>query len=138
MVATMAAEAASDGVHPVRAWTNAANLIFPHSPSSVKKSCPRSTFLGLAEAGQIRGIGPGKYTTSGENKGYGLQATKALRNNPDRLQNSRQLWEHIMAGTEKRHNCQMDVVLALWKGGYLVASIDEAGAMSTSARMKTA
>ena len=55
-------------VLPQEAWEQAVKLEFPHSVSSQLKSCPKNTFLGLCEAGKIKGIDVGSYTRSSLNK----------------------------------------------------------------------
>ena len=52
-VALQAASLASTGTSPVSAWKTAAAEVFSSSPSGERKSCPKSAFLGLAEAGEI-------------------------------------------------------------------------------------
>jgi hypothetical protein len=54
---------------PADAWESAAARVFPDSPSSREKSCPRSAFLGLCEDGIVTGVSPGAYSRSVLNKG---------------------------------------------------------------------
>jgi len=56
IIAVEAACAASKGVHPEMAWKASAAKIFPNSPASEHKGCPKSAFLGLAELGEIAGV----------------------------------------------------------------------------------
>ena len=56
IIAVEAACAASNGVHPEMAWKASAAKIFPNSPASEHKGCPKSAFLGLAELGEIAGV----------------------------------------------------------------------------------
>jgi len=115
-VAVIAADAAMSGLHPVKAWESAAFKIFPDSEANRKKGCPKSAFLGLAEAGQILGILPGTYTRSEDNKRYALAALKLLLHDESYAANPKRLWLRVMEleGVEKIHNCQMDVVTSLW------------------------
>lgn len=88
------------------------------------KACPRSAFLGLCEAGLIRGV----YQThikhplkASINKDHAIEAVKLLSTNEEyALYKSLQLWRIIMQGNPKSHNFQMDVVLALWKSDMIV------------------
>jgi hypothetical protein len=104
---------------PVEAWKRAARSVFPYSLASQQKGCPKDAFLGLCERGLVDGIPPGTYTNSVKNKEYACLAVAALRENPALSQSPDELWKVIMAGDPKSHNSQMDVVVALWKGGYM-------------------
>ena len=115
IVALEATSAASKGLHPLDAWNASAVRVFKNNPSCIIKSCPKSTFLGLAQLGVISGIKPGEYTKSIENKKYAESALKLLRENSSWSNNPLKLWERIMNGVEKKHNSQMDVVIALWQ-----------------------
>ncbi len=113
-VAIEAARAASDGVHPITAWKASAAKVFLSSPSGEHKSCPKSVFLGLAESGEITGIKQGKYTKSTANKKYAETALKLLRADESLAKSPRELWLRVMENSNKKHNNQMDVVIALW------------------------
>jgi hypothetical protein len=113
-VAVKAACAASEGVDPIAAWKASAAKIFLGSPSGEHKSCPKSAFLGLAESGEIVGVEPGKYTKSRDNRKYAETALKLLRENESWAKSPQELWLHVMEGSNKKHNSQMDVVIALW------------------------
>ncbi|MED1724504.1 hypothetical protein P4V06_17235 [Brevibacillus parabrevis] len=67
---------------PLEAWERASIHIFGAGTASQKKGCPKSAFLGLCEEGFVRGIEPGSYTTSVDNKAYALQAVEWLKKNP--------------------------------------------------------
>ena len=123
IVAVQAASDASKGMHPLDAWKSSAARVFKNNTSCISKSCPKSTFLGLAELGVISGISPGEYTKSVENKKYAESALKLLRENSLWTNNPLRLWEHIMDGTEKKHNSQMDVVIALWQAKLFIEQI---------------
>jgi hypothetical protein len=99
---------------PQEAWEQAAAAIFPDSPSSRAKGCPKGAFLGLCSEGLIRGIGPGEYTTSRDNCSYAVRAVHVLEDDPSLAENKARLWSEVMDGEQKRHNSQMDVVTALW------------------------
>lgn len=115
-----AATLAAKSGHPVEAWKLAAIHKFPDSKSSRDKGCPRAAFLGLCEDGYVRGVRPGSYTRSANNKRYAVDALLILKADPHLANSSvNQLWKRVMQGTEKKHNYQMDIVLALWWAGKL-------------------
>lgn len=91
LVAVQAAIASSEGMNPIEAWNYSAATILD-SPSSINKSCPKSTFLGLAELGVILGIKQGEYTKSVENKKYAQLALELLRENNSWANNPLKLW----------------------------------------------
>lgn len=101
------------------AWDIAVRDIFPSSQSSQEKSCPRGTFLGLCESGNVVGIPGGEYTKSQKNKLYGLKALEILRVSPSLANDESVLLGRVMAGEDKVPNHQMDVVVSLWKAGLL-------------------
>lgn len=115
LTAVKAADLALTGLHPSDAWRSVAVTVFPDSPSSQVKGCPKSTFLGLAEDGYIVGIAPGRYTTSVDNKSYAIDALRLLQANDSLADNPRELWRHVLRGQSKVHNNQMNVVAALWR-----------------------
>jgi hypothetical protein len=109
-----------EGANPGDAWKSAASAVFVDSPSSRDKGCPRSTFLGLIDQSLVRGVTPGGYTRSVENKQYATEAVEQLRRSPKLADYPGELWEEVQAGVAKQHNYQMDVVTALWKNGDIV------------------
>jgi Family of unknown function (DUF6979) len=108
---------------PPDAWDEASCEVFPHSTSLQEKNCPRGAYLGLCEEGLIAGIPSGTYTRSRDNKGYALRAVQLLSDEPA-LAGLRpeHLWRRVMNGETKAYNSQMDVVLALWNEGLIVAN----------------
>jgi len=104
---------AKENGNPKDNWKAAVKNAFPDSESSQKKSCPKSAFLGLCEEGLIKGIPEGKYTRSIDNKAYAVKAIEILKQNTKTTFSPKELWEKLELG-DKRHNSQMDVVLALW------------------------
>jgi hypothetical protein len=115
LAAIKAATFATDGgMSPEHAWQIAAGEVFPDSLASQVKACPKSAFLGLAEAGHIAGISPGRYTKSVDNRRYAEAALKILQQNAALAENANELWRMVMNGQVKKHNSQMDVVIALW------------------------
>jgi hypothetical protein len=97
---------------PKNAWRDAVFNRFGEGTSQ-KKCCPQNTFLGLCEAGLVRGIPQGSYTRSLINKMHAVDAVNMLRQNPKLSDFPRELWQRICLA-EKAHNGQMDVVCALW------------------------
>ena len=120
IIAVEGACAASNGVDPLNAWQASAAKIFADSPSSEHKSCPKSAFLGLAELGEIAGVKPGEYTKSIDNKRYAKDALALLRSNDSWSKDPLTLWNRVMGGVDKKHNYQMDVVIALWEARMFV------------------
>jgi hypothetical protein len=109
----------SSGTSPAKRWESALETLYPTSPSSRNKSCPRGAFLGLCEEGLVKGIPAGNYTASKDNKAYAVQAA-ALLTEGSRKWSIGELWRAVSPDPEKAHNSQVDVVLALWKNGLIV------------------
>jgi hypothetical protein len=113
-----ARQQSSGNANPAARWETAMEKLYPTSPTSRKKGCPRGAFLGLCEEGLVKGIPPGKYTASKDNKAYAVQAT-ALLTEGDRKWSVGELWRAVSNDPEKAHNSQMDVVMALWKNSLI-------------------
>lgn len=96
-----------EGKTAEEAWLQAAQYVF-NRPSAR----PRGTFLGLCEAGIVKGIPIGNYTKSVKNKEYGLHGYAILEGSPELVAAPRELWARVVEG--KVHNSQMDVVIAVW------------------------
>jgi hypothetical protein len=105
-------------LHPLELWEKAAKELF-ESKDSQEKGCPKNTFLGLCEEGLIKGIHKGDYTKSVKNKEYALKAVAILKQNTETTFSPKELWDKLELG-DKRHNSQMNVVLALWEHGLIV------------------
>jgi hypothetical protein len=118
--ALMAARHRSSGdVNPVARWESAMENLYPTSPAARKKGCPRGAFLGLCEAGLVKGIPAGRYTASKDNKAYAVRAAELLAEGTQSWSTSA-LWKAVSNDPEKTHNSQMDIVLALWKNDLIV------------------
>ena len=104
--------------NPVDAWQDAVAQEC-HSESSKKKSCPKGAFLGLCEEGWVSGCIPGIYTRSVKNKEYAIRAANILLENPKLATDGYNLWKLVIDGEKKKSNEQMDVVISLFKEGYL-------------------
>jgi hypothetical protein len=112
-------EGSSAGTSPVARWDSAMQSLYPSSPTAQRKSCPRGAYLGLCEEGLVKGIPPGRYTASEDNKAYAVRAA-ALLTEGKQSWSTNSLWRAVTNDPEKTHNSQMDVVLALWKNGLIV------------------
>lgn len=106
----------------IKAWEKATKKL-SFSDSSQKKPCPMNAFLGLCEEDLVTGIKAGSYFTSTKpnvNKKYAISAIKILKTNS--ALSPKELWNRVreeLSLGEKRHNSQMDVVLALWENNLL-------------------
>ncbi len=91
--------------------------------------CPKATFLGICTAGYVIGIPPISYSPSIKNRLYGETAIKLLKAFPYLVSlHPGDLW-HLVTSTLKAypvsniaqdHDYQMDVILGLWKKGYIL------------------
>lgn len=123
LAAVKAATLAADDTAPAEAWDMAVRE-FCGTLSSAKKSCPKSTFLGLAGAGLIQGIRPGNYTTSNnKNAKYAEEGLTLLRNDEALATRPRELWRRVMKGKDTDYNQQMHVVAALWREKKFVGQV---------------
>lgn len=106
---------------PSNAWNLATNEIFGEGTAGQKKGCPRNAFLGLCEEGLIQGIQPGVYNNkpNSSNKNYAIKAVELLKTNPSLSKDKMILWTNVV-NTPKKHNSQMDIVIALWEKGLIV------------------
>ena len=116
-VATLAARTSRRGVNPVQAWNDAAARVYGDQPASRDKNCPKSAFLGLAEEGLISGVPAGNYARSRDNKRYAVEGVRLLQSEPALSADPGEMWRRVMAGEQKQHNEQMEVVAALWVAG---------------------
>ena len=94
--------------------------LYPTSPIARKKGSPRGAFLGLCEDGMVKGIPAGDYSKSRENKLCAVRAAILLTEGTKTWSKS-DLWQAAAKDAGQQENGQMDVVLALWKNGLLVA-----------------
>jgi hypothetical protein len=106
-----------DSYSIIEIWSRSAKEVFDTN-SAQEKGCPKNTFLGLCEEGFVNGIPKGNYTKSIKNKEYALKAVTILKQNTHITFSPKELWEKLELG-DKRHNSQMDVVLALWEHGLI-------------------
>ncbi len=101
---------------PAERWQDAVKKLYPTAIAARKKKAPREAFLGLCEAGLVKGIVAGSYGAPGRNKDYAVEAVRLLKAGTH--QTVSQLWTAVSDGVE--HVSQMDVVLALWKNEQIV------------------
>jgi hypothetical protein len=100
-------------IDPIARWESAMARLYPTSTAARKKRCPRGAFLGLCEEGLVKGIPPGIYRASKDDKAYAIRAVALLTEGTQHWSTSA-LWRAVTDGAEKAHNSQMDIVLALW------------------------
>jgi hypothetical protein len=118
--ALLAARKMSSGdINPIRRWETAMETVYPTSPTARKKGSPRGAFLGLCEAGLVRGIPAGHYSASAANKAYVVRAVALLTEGKQSWSTST-LWRAVETHPAKLHNGQMDIVMALWKNDLIV------------------
>ena len=104
-----------------KAWTEAGQE-FTNSHSARVKECPKNTFFGLCYAGQIKGISiqppQGKKSKNAE---YAILAIHLLKKDMSWANKKAELWAEMqkIIGEEKKHNSQLDVVIALWNEGLI-------------------
>ena len=105
-------------ISPLDRWNEATKKLYPTSPSAQRKGGPRAAFLSLCEAGLVKGIPPGRYSPLNKNKPYAPRAVALLVAGTHIPVNT--LWAEVTDCVDIPHNCQMDVVLALWKNDLIV------------------
>lgn len=121
--AIMAARTSSvPGAKPDACWNNAMERLYPTSPTARKKGSPRGAFLGLCEEGLVKGVLPGRYAASKDNKAYAVRAVALLTEGAQSWSTSA-LWRAVSEYPENAHNSLMDVVMALWKNDLIVRKV---------------
>lgn len=106
---------------PIEAWEIATAEVFGEGTWGAKKGCPKNAFLGLCEEGYIKGISSGVYNLrkDSKNKRYVVKAASIIKEQPDLLNNKKELWNLVTEGNRISHNYQLDVLEALWKREYI-------------------
>jgi hypothetical protein len=117
--AILAAREGASGMNPVARWERALEKLYPTSPVARLKNSPRGAFLGLCEAGLIKGIPTGEYTASKDNKDYAVRAVRLLMEGTQHWSRSA-LWQAVTKDADKKESGQIDVVLALWNNDLIV------------------
>lgn len=105
--AIVAYEYYNEGFSLDDAWKKAASETIK-SESGRKKGCPKNAFKGLFDN-----------SVNGSNAKHGRDALTILRTNLHKSYTEKELWDLVKDYDNKKHNAQMDVVLALWNEGYL-------------------
>jgi len=116
---TAARAAAAYSKNPVDLWAESMQTLYRTSPVAQRKAAPRQAFLGLCEAGLVKGIAPSPGSSSNDNKNYAVAAATLLLQGTEHRSTSA-LWREVTNGEDKPHTGQMDIVLALWKNGLIV------------------
>jgi hypothetical protein len=103
---------------PDEAWEIATMEIFGAGLSQAK-GCPKNAFLGLCEEGRVKGVAPGSYCRSEDNKSYALKAADLLIADETLVNlTSTTIWKKVLKGLgiKRRisHNAQVDVVKNLF------------------------
>lgn len=112
------AKVISEGLPPGKAWDEAAKRIFNNSPSKAKNGYPRTTFLGLCEAGYVKGIPAGEYADrAGVGKEHGVRMVELLREDDDYEDDPEILFTDATDGKVLKDHGQLDVVFGLWNHG---------------------
>lgn len=110
-----------------QAWRESAEINILKEPSR-DKGCPRVAFLGLCAAGLVVGVSPNTYLKSISNRKnakYSVTAVGLLMRDRNLAQEDHKtLWSLVMSelkeNPKKKHNGQMDVVMALWEQNLIV------------------
>jgi len=113
-------QAPSANSSPLARWESAMEKVYPTSPIARKKGSPRGAFLGLCDEGLVKGIPAGDYSKSKNNKDCAVRAVALLVEGSQHWSRSA-LWQAAARDAGEQENGQMDVVLALWKNGLIVA-----------------
>jgi len=103
---------------PKEAWDKAI-CEFTSNDSTRNKGCPRAVFLYLCQEGKISGVPRGEYTTGVKNGKYAIKALRLIKEDASWADNKTKLWTQV-AGSDRSHNQQLDVLLALFDKGYIV------------------
>jgi hypothetical protein len=101
-------------------WDTAVRQLYPDKPYMQKKSAPKSAFLGLCEAGVVKGVAVAEPGAENRNKEHAVKAVELLRAGTHKTIPA--LWTAVAEGDEAPHAAQLDVVMALWKNGLIVTA----------------
>jgi hypothetical protein len=110
------------------AWRQVAEAVFAGAPTSINKTCPREAFLGLCQRGMLAGVPASscRHVDWRLNRSYAIAAAQLLLTEPHLAHSGKaELWRRVVsecgADPAKRHNSQLDVVLALFAKGWIGA-----------------
>jgi hypothetical protein len=101
---------------PREAWLSAAQALGCSRGMAVK-GCPRGAYLGLCDAGLVKGVPTPRgrpWTRSVDNKRYAIKAVEALLRDETLRCRLADLWREASQPRTIVHNGQLDVVLGLW------------------------
>ena len=104
-------------ITPLERWDDAVRKLYPTTIAGQKKGGPRGAFLGLCEAGLVKGIPAVPSGSHNKNRAYAVEAVALLKAGTHKTVS--QLWSAVTDGEEIPHASQMDVVMALWKNGLI-------------------
>ncbi|MNO70684.1 hypothetical protein D3C76_615770 [compost metagenome] len=106
---------------PVKAWEMSTSKFFGAGSWGQRKGCPKNAFLGLCENGFIKGIPKGIYNMkeNSKNKNYAIRAIELITQQPELLEDIKELWNKVSNGNEISHNHQMHIVIALYNKNYI-------------------
>lgn len=106
---------------PAARWQDAVSKLYPNTLAGQKKGAPRAAFVGLCDAGLVKGIvrsATPMSTIENRNKAFATRAVELLKAGSHRTVT--QLWTAVTEGEDVQHSAQMDVVLALWKNDLIL------------------
>jgi hypothetical protein len=72
---------------PDEAWETATSELFGKGTFSQSKGCPRLAFLGLCEAGLVKGVNSSQRMKNSKNKKYAIEAVALLWQDPELASN---------------------------------------------------
>lgn len=103
---------------PRVAWERAIKE-FTKSEWSRKKGCPRDAYLGLCNAGLVKGVKPDKHANLTANGKYAVELVRAIKANPKIVNLPKEkLFQQVAPGVKE--NGQVGVVFALFKNDLIV------------------
>lgn len=85
--------------------------------STTNKGCPKNAFIGVLKLLPLNIIWKDKEIKEKSNIFYSQKAIEILKNNKNKEYSNTELWKEVLKELNienKRHNSQMNVVLALW------------------------
>ncbi|MBK5071772.1 hypothetical protein I2492_01910 [Budviciaceae bacterium CWB-B4] len=109
----------SDGQDLHIEWSNQVSK-FTSSKSSIEKSCPKCTFLGLCEEGLVVGIPKRKYLDLGnKNKNHAIMLYRIFKKKSELSSCELHKLYVIERGASLTNNGQADILVSLYKENLL-------------------
>jgi hypothetical protein len=95
------------------AWNTATEKVIT-SKSSRDKGCPRATFIGLCESGNLKDI---PWTNESKSKNYAYAKFAVMEWNRNKNIPKKEMWSLVQNefGTTASHQGQLDIVLGLFE-----------------------